>query len=603
MVISMKSSEMQADQSPPTNGTEIAATCHGINVPMSPFLTEARINRINAHKYEGEEVDGALQVVRPGDRVLELGAGIGLVGAVISLNCTPAKVLSFEANPSLIEHIRKLHALNGLSERMEVRNQVLLSTADAPESISFHIRKSYLGSSLMERAAPAATRVDVPTARYAQVKEQFRPDVLIMDIEGGELDFLRHASLEGVRAVVIEFHPGMYGVEGMRECKRILTEAGFVKKSSHSSRKVWTCVRPDVAAPPLTTGGWSAEVETITDAIVVPPTVSGLVQASGALHPDGTYCANGALWRNGRALTTQPTPPQAPLRQRKGTWIWGGVLWMHFGHFMVESLSRLWLDWPEPDRIDGVLFTPKRPRNASDVLDYQQVLVREMGWDCPVHAVHEPAQIERLIVPGQGFGLGPMITGTTAFRNRIRSHFGASIPPDGPEKIYVSRSALPSGRGRLIGEEDLESHLREAGYFIYHPQKHDITHQIAHYKAAKHIIAAEGSAIHLLGMVARPDQEIAVIVRRSSGATRNLAKHLEGFSGSAPHMLTHLTRSWRPKEGAKPRNWHGEIDMRGLQASLAQAGFISPNQQVWPSLSQAEVREWLGRGYEVVSED
>mgnify|MGYP002376163971 CR=1 FL=1 len=47
------------------------ARCHDVEVPPSPFLNETRIARINAGRYEGQEIAGALTVIRPGDRVLE----------------------------------------------------------------------------------------------------------------------------------------------------------------------------------------------------------------------------------------------------------------------------------------------------------------------------------------------------------------------------------------------------------------------------------------------------------------------------------------------------------------------------------------------------
>ena len=88
----------------------IAALCKGVRVPHSPFLNETRIRRIQEARYEGEEIAGALHVVRQGDRVLEMGAGLGVVSAVTALNARPARILSFEANPALIPHIRALHA-------------------------------------------------------------------------------------------------------------------------------------------------------------------------------------------------------------------------------------------------------------------------------------------------------------------------------------------------------------------------------------------------------------------------------------------------------------------------------------------------------------
>lgn len=586
-----------------TESSEIAAECHGVKVPQSPMITPERAERINRARYEGQEIAGALEVIRKGDRVLEMGAGIGLVGAITAMNGAPEKVLSFEANPGLIQHINALYTLNGLEDRIEVRNEVLMSDPDAPEMVAFHIRNSYLGSSLIDTDTRQTTRVEVPTTAYADLHASYKPTVLLMDIEGGELEFLRHASLKGIRAIVIEFHPGAYGKEGMRECKSILEQAGFAKVPEHSTRHVWTCVNDPAEQPPLPNTGWSSKVTTLQGATIVPPAPArqSFVQAAGVLEADGSYCATGALWRNGRALTIEPPAPTGDVAKRSGTWLWGGVLWMHFGHFIVESTSRLWaLDGLSED-IDGILFMPKRPRNGSEVLDFQKDFVALMGHNVPVECLDAPTTVERLIVPGQGFGLGPMIPGTDAFRKAFAFNFAKDVKPEGADKLYISRSALPAGRGSLIGEAELEAHLQGQGYTIFHPQQHDLRSQIAAYKAAKHIIAAEGSALHLLGMVARHDQKVAIVVRRPSGATDNLVQHLRSFASIDPVVLTHLNRSWKPLGAAKPRSWMGELDMPALQADLVTAGFVSAEGKPWASLDPSDVRERLGDRFEEVA--
>jgi FkbM family methyltransferase len=231
-----------------TNDTatpEIAAVCLGVKVPSSRFLHDKRIERINAARYEGQEIAGALHVTGADDTVLEIGAGIGLVGAVIAANARPRAVHAFEANPDLIPAIESLYAANDLGDRIAVRNAVLVSAPGRPATMAFHVHNSYLGSSLIGDASRALRTVDVPTASFADTCAALNPTVLVMDIEGGELDLLRHADLSGFRAVVLEFHPGAYGVEGMRECKSILRGAGFVNVAEKSTRTVWTCVRAE----------------------------------------------------------------------------------------------------------------------------------------------------------------------------------------------------------------------------------------------------------------------------------------------------------------------------------------------------------------------
>ncbi len=229
-----------------TTTAEVAAECLGVKVPASQFLHDGRIERINAAKYEGQEIEGALKVVREGDVVLEIGAGIGLGGAVIAANAKPAKVASYEANPDLIPVIQALYDLNGLNGRISVTNAVLISAEDRPKTLPFYLRNSYLGSSLTDPGEDRTrATVDVPTAGFAETCADLNPTVLVMDIEGGEQELLRHADLSGFRAVVLEFHPKAYGVEGMQECKAILRKAGFQRIDEVSTRTVWACARPE----------------------------------------------------------------------------------------------------------------------------------------------------------------------------------------------------------------------------------------------------------------------------------------------------------------------------------------------------------------------
>ena len=226
-----------------TTSDVIAANCLGVDVPMSPFLNPKRIKRINEAGYEGQEIKAALHLVKEGDIVLELGAGIGVVSGVIAHNCKPKKIVSYEANPNLIPHIRELHKINKLTRVNSVRNKVLISDPNAPASLPFFVHKSYLGSTLMGEAINSADTVDIQVDMFNTVVKDLNPTVLVMDIEGGELDLLRHADISGFRSVVIEFHPKIYGVPAMRECKNYLRQAGLSPVADFSTRRVWAATR------------------------------------------------------------------------------------------------------------------------------------------------------------------------------------------------------------------------------------------------------------------------------------------------------------------------------------------------------------------------
>ncbi|GAB5438745.1 glycosyltransferase family 61 protein [Falsiruegeria mediterranea] len=353
----------------------------------------------------------------------------------------------------------------------------------------------------------------------------------------------------------------------------------------------------DNTVQPMPEGGWSERIVNLSDAIVVPPDESAFVQPAGVLDSDGRYCPEGALWRKFRPLTTEPEKPVTVPTKLSGRWLWGGVLWAHFGHFLVESSARLWaldhIDGP----IDGVLFMPKRPKVGDAVRGFQQEFVGLMAPELPIRVATEATQVEELIVPGQGFGLGKITEGTQKFRNAIHNRFARDVEPDGASKIYISRSALGVGKGGLLGEERLEDLLTKQGYDIFHPEKYDLKTQLARYKAAKHVVAADGSALHLFAMVGRADQKLAMILRRKAGANNLLARNVAHFTGTDPIVVDALHTEWvRSSKGKSDRQSFGELNHKIIGRALAAGGFIDPDAEWEPLTDKQRKQLFLDKG-------
>jgi len=217
----------------------IVATYHGIEIPAGPHLTPGMIRALQDGRFEAAEVGAALAAVRPGDRVLELGAGSGAVGAAVARHSRTAAILAFEPNPRLVPEARALYARNGLERAITLRHGLVMAEPDAPATVDFHLRGNFLGSGLTPRRGSArAETVEVPVTRYADLRREHPHNVIVMDIEGAERDFLRHADLSGVRLVLLELHPRIYGREGLRDCRRALRRAGLVRDDALSGRGV-----------------------------------------------------------------------------------------------------------------------------------------------------------------------------------------------------------------------------------------------------------------------------------------------------------------------------------------------------------------------------
>jgi capsular polysaccharide biosynthesis protein len=320
-------------------------------------------------------------------------------------------------------------------------------------------------------------------------------------------------------------------------------------------------------------------IDCLKGALVIPPPkgdANRSVQKSGVLDAEGNFVANSITWRNTNQVNLEPPmPPEAEIVDLEGSYMFAGLLFGHFGHFLVESICRIWAVEFLKDKIDGVIFVPKFQNRPQHVMNVYRPFLELLGVDMPVINIEDPTRVETLYVPQQGFGMFEMIEGAPEFRNFINKHAGKNVTPVGPEKIYVSRSALPPQRGSLLGEKRLEALLEEEGYTAFHPQKHSHEEQIAAYKAARCIISIDGSPLHLAALVGDGEQKIACIARRAGDLDKIFARQFKAFQGNEVTTISALVQNWIPETDNRPsRVSFGEVDFSEIYTALKSGGFI-----------------------------
>ena len=189
--------------------------------------------------YEDAELEAITAVLRPDDVVLELGAAIGFVSAFAARRPGVRRVVAVEANPRLLALARRTHELNGTGALVELVNVVV--AADAGEA-DFYLSEDFWASSM--RPIPAAERVRLPARSLPSLLAEAGPSVLIVDIEGGEAELFRGAQLPGVRAVVMELHPEVVGLDGIARAFAHMAAAGLIYDPRSSYRHVVVFTRP-----------------------------------------------------------------------------------------------------------------------------------------------------------------------------------------------------------------------------------------------------------------------------------------------------------------------------------------------------------------------
>ena len=240
-------------------------------------------------------------------------------------------------------------------------------------------------------------------------------------------------------------------------------------------------------------------VTRISDALLIPavpdPKKGSFLYGvqGGVLDADGRFVEASGQWRDVDDLclfVPDHHQPSTTLRDTAEKGIFGGVIFDHFGHFLLESLSRLWLpledrgldEWPIFFLTFGV---PLRR--------YHWEFFRALGIADRVRIVRLPTQVHDLIVPGSCIRY--QRTAFQAFRTVFDTlKRSAPVGTTGSRKLYVSRLNVESAV--TVPEEAIEDMFRRDGWDVVHPELMSISQQISLFRGAQRVAGLTGSGMH-----------------------------------------------------------------------------------------------------------
>ncbi|MGB3280143.1 MAG: FkbM family methyltransferase [Pseudorhodobacter sp.] len=221
----------------------------GLEIPLyREGMSAEVVMGIATGLYEKPEIDGLSRVLRPGDRVLELGAGLGVITAISSRIVGPkGAIMAYEANPKLLEDTKAFLLKHGV-KNVELRGSVLVPQAAEGETREFHVSRVFAVSSLVVHAGSTRHKtISVKAQTANDVIADFAPDVLICDIEGGEAELIPAIDASRMRAVVIEMHPKRVSAEGLANVRQALEEQGLKQDPTPLGGTVELFVRSEPA--------------------------------------------------------------------------------------------------------------------------------------------------------------------------------------------------------------------------------------------------------------------------------------------------------------------------------------------------------------------
>lgn len=217
----------------------------GLTVPLeSGLVPRPVVQQLRSNDYEKPEIRAMRAILRPGDRVIELGTGLGIVSALASRAASGVTVETWEANPAMLGQIAALHRLNGITNVTSRHGLLAVNPQAATERFFQH---RYFPESSVIDSDQMTGSVDVPLVDINAELRRFGPDVMICDIEGGESRLFNGLQLGNLRALVIELHPLVIPRSAIKAIYDCCLAHGLCPVIEHSRAQVVTFERVETA--------------------------------------------------------------------------------------------------------------------------------------------------------------------------------------------------------------------------------------------------------------------------------------------------------------------------------------------------------------------
>lgn len=371
---------------------------------------------------------------------------------------------------------------------------------------------------------------------------------------------LRRLSVEKVRYAV--------KVRGRRFYSRILNLPSLVALLPELTPVGGSSVM-DCSAPRMQKG--LPDLKVVTDCIYSPEH-NGLYDLSGNLIPS-RYRG-----RNRKRIPDSIVVPPLNSMELLDTALFGGILFpCHFGHFLTESMSRLWpfyFNHILENRDIPILFraASSSPVSISGLFLPGKEIFIAAGLLEQVRISNSYILVKKMIVPEPSLLLGDMIHQVHAdylqYLGRKIIYQGASERRLFGDKVYYSRARLRPGYCRkIVNEPCLERELVGHGYSIVCPETYSLADQVSLFNEASEVAGPVGSAFFTMLLTCNSEVKAILFLENTNGLIDYI--NVAGAAGVNLKLVTCIRNhplSFNNKEnsGDKVFDINGTLRLMGL---------------------------------------
>ncbi|WP_217522744.1 glycosyltransferase family 61 protein [Vibrio metschnikovii] len=302
----------------------------------------------------------------------------------------------------------------------------------------------------------------------------------------------------------------------------------------------------------------------------------------GLYDENDQYLLDGGLVTNKQQIILPLEKNQLPdfnnSQHLSGLSLYAGVLHNHYGHFLTESLARLW-PIKQIEQIDHIVYLS----TTEHVPDFVYQFFELIGLKDKLHIIDsESLIVEKLIVAKPTLEYPNQFQSDyLALREELLSHNDFPSNTD-TRPLFVSRTNLCAGYERMIiGERQIEQRLSASGAVVIYPETLSLEEQIRYFNAHQTIIGYAGSAMHNLlytrgnkQILMYTGRKVPIIYKKIDKALNNRATYAN---------INHIppTSALQIKTGFKPEILNPsklEKYLRKLPLSVSQSNPTNQNQ-------------------------
>ena len=282
-----------------------------------------------------------------------------------------------------------------------------------------------------------------------------------------------------------------------------------------------------------------------------------------------------------------------PVRELDEEVVYLGWLFNHYGHFLMQSLARVWYLREVAPSVRVLFHYPGR--SGWEPARWALRMLAEFGIPQErILTLDEPTRLRRLIVPEPLFEprsvtAGRVVRAHVAMARPYREvaeRIASSATPTA-QPVYLSRRLLPSRQRLMVGEAELEATLRHNGFHIAHLQTMPFAEQVRLVNSHEHIVSNAGSAAqNVLFALHRPRLHL---LTNAQFFSPDYFMHAM-VSGTETSFINCLGTGGRERYPGNQKLTPHLLDAESLLAYLARVGLLEKGVPPSPAANGARLR-------------